>query len=78
MSDIEKTEISLVGSNKFKLKTTADFLGLPLSEVVNACLYLGVFKIWIPIARIIDELPEFFQLKNFRLDSDKVNLERLK
>ena len=59
MSDIEKTEISLVGSNKFKLKTTADFLGLPLSEVVNACLYIGVYKIWIPIARIIDELPDW-------------------
>ena len=59
MSDIEKTEISLVGSNEFKLKTTADFLGLSLSEVVNACLYLGVYKIWIPIARIIDELPDW-------------------
>ena len=59
MSDIEKTEISLVGSNEFKLKTTADFLGLSLSEVVNACLYLGVYKIWIPIAQIIDELPDW-------------------
>ena len=48
MSDIEKKEISLVEANEFKLNTIANFLDLPLSEVVNACLYLGLYKIWIP------------------------------
>ena len=58
MSDIEKAEISFLKNNFAKLKTIANFLDISLEEVTNTCLYPGLYKFWLPIAKIIDEFPD--------------------
>ncbi len=56
---VKKTEISFLKTNYIKLRTIADFLDIPLDDVVNASLFHGLYKIWLPIARIIDEFSEW-------------------
>lgn len=59
MSGIKKTEISSLKTNFSKLKTIANFLDISLDEVTNVCLYPGVYQYWLPIAKIIDEFPDW-------------------
>ena len=59
MSGLEKAEISFLKNNFAKLKTIADFLDISLEEVTNTCLYPGLYKFWLPIAKIIDEFPDW-------------------
>jgi len=59
MAGIEKSEISFIKVNFDKIKTIANFLDLPLDDVVNTSLYLGLYKIWLPIAKVLDEFPDW-------------------
>lgn len=59
MSGVKKTEINFLEVNYFKLKTVADFLVISLDEILNASQYLGLLWFWLPIARIIDWLPDW-------------------
>ena len=59
MPDIKKTEIYFLKVNSDKLNTITNFLDLPLDDVVNASFYLGLYKIWLPIAKLMDEFPDW-------------------
>jgi len=56
---MKKTEISILKANFNKLKTIANFLDISLDEVINVGLYPGLYKLWLPIARIMDEFPDW-------------------
>ncbi len=59
MSCPKKSEISSLEPNFAKLKTIANFLDISQDEVTNVCLYPGLYKFWLPIAKIIDEFPDW-------------------
>ena len=59
MLGVKKTENSFLKANLAKLKTIVKFVDLPLTEVINASLYLGLYKIWLPIAKIIEMFPDW-------------------